>query len=207
MTKDLVILAADRDIEQALLGLFTRPPALGIRPIEADILVHPQHDPACALRGVEFLSNFANRYDHGLLIFDHEGSGREALEPGELQESLNRDFGVTAWGGRARAVVLSPELEAGVWSDSPHVDEVAGWKDRQPPLRGWLVDRGWLQEGERRPSRPKEAFQAALREARIPRSASLYRQLAEKVSLARCEDESFLEFRSAMREWFPMAGG
>lgn len=31
--KDLVVLAADHNIEQALIGLFTRPEALGIRAI------------------------------------------------------------------------------------------------------------------------------------------------------------------------------
>ena len=44
MKKDLVVLAADRDIEHALMGLFTRPEALGIRAIETDIRVHPGHD-------------------------------------------------------------------------------------------------------------------------------------------------------------------
>ena len=203
MKKDLVVLAADKDMEHALAGLFTRPESLGIRPIEADILVHPQHDPACALRGVEFLSNFAGRYDHALLVFDHEGSGREQTAPGELRDSLNADFSRSVWGDRARAIVLSPELETWVWSDSPHVDDVAGWRGRRPTLRGWLVDRGWLREGELRPDRPKEAFQAALRKARRPRSSSLYRQLAERVSLAQCIDPAFLEFTEALSEWFP----
>ena len=56
--KDLIVLAADHNIEQALIGLFTRPEALGIRSIDVNISVHPQHDPGCATRGVEFLSNF-----------------------------------------------------------------------------------------------------------------------------------------------------
>ena len=51
--------------------------------------------------------------------------------------------------------------------------------------------------------RPKEAFQAALREARRPRSSSLYQQIAEKVSLHRCKDRSFLEFMDVLRSWFP----
>ena len=66
MTKDLVVLAADKNIQQVLGGLFERPQALDIRPIQFDVLVHPQHDPACALRGVEFLSNFSEQYRDGL---------------------------------------------------------------------------------------------------------------------------------------------
>ena len=203
MKKDLVVLAADKDMEHALKGLFTRPEALDIRSIEADILVHPQHDPACARRGVAFLSNMAERYHHGLLMFDHEGSGREQDPVEELQESLNEDFARSAWSDRAKAIVLSPELEAWIWSDSPHVEDVTGWKRRQPPLRRWLTHQGWLQEDEVKPARPKEAFQAALREARRPRSSSLYQQIAERVSLRQCMDRSFLEFKDVLRNWFP----
>ena len=201
--KDLVVLAADKDIEHTLKGLFTRSQALGIRPIDVDIYVHPQHDPACALRGVAFLSNFAEQYHHGLLIFDHEGSGKEHVEPKQLQKSLDQGFSSSTWGERARAIVLSPELEAWVWSDSPEVDYVAGWKSRKPPLRSWLVEQGWLLEGELKPKRPKETFLAALYETRTPRSSSLYRQLASRVSLASCADRSFREFKRLLRGWFP----
>ena len=197
-----MVLVADKDMEHALKGLFTRPEALGIRPIEADIVVHPLHDPACALRGVAFLSNLSKQYCHGLLMFDHEGSGRERETPQRLQDSLNQEFAGSAWGKRARAIVLSPELEAWVWSDSPHVDDIAGWKARRPPLRRWLTDQGWLKNGEVKPTHPKEAFQEALREARTPRSSSLYQQIAERVSLRHCTDRSFLEFKAILQEWF-----
>ena len=76
--QDLVILAADKDLEFALKGLLARGKALGIRSLKFDIFVEPEHDPGCALRGVGFLSHFADHYHHGLLIFDHEGSGQEA---------------------------------------------------------------------------------------------------------------------------------
>ena len=204
MTKDLVVLAADKNIQQVLGGLLERPQALDIRPIQFDVLVHPQHDPACALRGVEFLSNFSEQYRNGLLIFDHEGRGREERPYLELQEELNGQFvNNSEWGDQARALVLSPELEAWVWSDSPHVDEIAGWSGQQPTLRQWLVDRGWIQQTTDKPERPKEAFEAALRQARIPRSSSLYRNIAQAVSVNRCTDATFLEFKRLMREWFP----
>ena len=203
MKKDLVVLAADKDLEHALKGLFARPEALDIRPIQMDILVHPQHDPACARRGVAFLSNLSGRYHHGLLMFDHEGSGREQERVEEIRESLDADFAGSAWGDRAKAIVLSPELEVWIWSDSPHVAAVTGWTGRQAPLRDWLEEHDWLRPNEAKPERPKEAFQAALRAARRPRSASLYRQIAERVSLRHCTDRSFLEFREVLRRWFP----
>ena len=205
--KDLVILAADKNIEQALRGLLERTEALGIRAVNADVFIHPERDPACARRGVEFLSRprFLNQYSFGLLIFDHEGSGMESLSSQALQDEINTQFSRSEWRERARAVVLDPELEAWVWADSPHVDEVAGWKDRRPNLRRWLRENGWLGEGESKPKRPKEAFEAALRTTKKPRSSSLYLQIAQRVSLSRCEDKSFLEFKEILRNWFPSA--
>ena len=201
---DLVVLAADKNIEYALKGLFTRPQALGVRPITADIFVHPQRDPGCVQRGVAFLSDLSKWYHYGLLMFDYAGSGREREQgPRELQETLDNEFAGSVWRERAKTIVLSPELEAWLWSNSPHVDDVAGWKNRQPSLRRWLTGQGWLQQGKIKPDKPKEAFQAALREARTQRSSSLYQQIAEKVSLQRCTDSSFQEFRDILRAWFP----
>ena len=201
--KDLVILAADKDLQHALKGLLERPEALSMRPIEADVLVHHEHDPACALRGVDFLANLSGQYRYGLLIFDHEGSGREATAPSELQEAINQQFSESSWGDRARSIVLVPELEAWIWSDSPHVDEVAGWVNHDPGLRPWLIEEGWLQAGEIKPARPKEAFEAALRKVGTPRSASLYGKLARRISLEHCTDPTFLKLRGILGNWFP----
>ena len=201
--KDLVILAADKDLQHALMGLLGRNEALSMRRVQADVFVHPEHDPACALRGVDFLANLSGQYRYGLLIFDHEGSGREATAPRELQGMLNQQFAGSAWGDRARAIVLVPELEGWIWGDSPHVDEVASWVNRDPGLRPWLIERGYLEEGQAKPKRPKEAFQAALREVGKPRSSSLYEQLARRVSLRQCTDPAFLELRDLLSNWFP----
>ena len=106
--KDLVILVADRDMELALRGLLARPDAIRMRSIDVDVFVEPGHDPACALRGVEFLGHLEAQYRHALLMFDHEGSGRETTERGELQNRLNWEFQRRGWGGRAQAIVLEP---------------------------------------------------------------------------------------------------
>ena len=203
METDLVVLVADKDMRLTLRGVLSRPLAVGIRPIAFDIYTHYEHDGACATEGVSFLSRFSRTHAHGLLLFDHEGSGREDSARVEIQEALNYDLSVAGWDGRAQAIVITPELEAWVWSDSPHLDEVTGWKGRNPSLREWLRRSGHLREGEVKPSRPKEAFRAALRQTRVPRSSALFEMLAERVSLRRCEDESFLELSNTLRAWFP----
>ena len=53
--KELIVLAADKDMAQTLRGIFERPEALGIRKIDVDLRVEEQHDPGCAQRGVTFL--------------------------------------------------------------------------------------------------------------------------------------------------------
>ena len=116
----------------------------------------------------------------------------EQKQPQEMQNDLNREF-EDSWGKRARAIVLDPELEAWVWSDSPHVAVVAGWKNQRPPLRRWLIGQGYLQEGATKPAQPKEALEAALHTVR--KSASLYRQLAK--------DSAFLELKTILTAWFP----
>ena len=147
--RDLVVLAADKDLEHALRGLLSRHKSLPIRQIVFDIFVHPEHDAACARRGVSFLSPLSQRYRYALLIMDHEGSGREKISADDLQEALNQEFRVSAWGERGKAIVLDPELEIWVWSDSPHVDAVAGWADRRPRLRQWLNDHGLWDDQDR----------------------------------------------------------
>lgn len=203
-SKDLVVLTADKNWMAALKGLFSRPQALGIRPIKTETIQHPRKDPGCVNEGVAFLSNFSEQYHYGLLIFDYEGCGKEKTDsPRELQDALNEQLFRSRWGDRARTIILSPELEAWVWSGSPHVDEVVGWRGRQPSLRAWLTGQELLQAGEAKPNHPKRAFEAALQEVRKRRSSSLYQQIAERVSLNRCQDPSFLEFKSILSNWFP----
>lgn len=118
--KDLVILAADKDLEFALKGLLDRPEAIGIRAISADIFVEPEHDPACALRGVEFLTHLETQYQKALLMFDHEGSGKEAMTREALQEELNAAFARTAWGQRQRPLSSNRSLRHG-FGATPHM--------------------------------------------------------------------------------------
>jgi len=51
--------------------------------------------------------------------------------------------------------------------------------------------------------RGDEAVVAALREARVQRSAAIYREIATHVSLARCQDAAFGELTRLLRQWFP----
>jgi hypothetical protein len=200
--RDLIILVADLDMENAVKGVLTRSGSLGIRSVGAEILRHPWRDSGCCTDGVTFLSPFVHRYEHALLLFDREGCGREDCSIEELEKEIGCKLSKSGWGDRSAVVILDPELESWVWSDSPHVDEELGWRGHHPPLRTWLAERGFLQAQDVKPIRPKEALEAALRKVRKPRSPSIYSELAEKVSLLRCSDRSFIRFKITLQQWF-----
>jgi hypothetical protein len=201
--RDLIGLVADRNIKSALCGLLDRPKSLGIRSIDCDVLTHSQHDPGCCHRSPEFLRPFHQQYSYAIVMFDHEGCGREATSAAELEEEIEQQLASSGWGNRATVIVLVPELEAWVWSASPEVDRALNWSDRNPGLRDWLVAEGHLEEGQRKPPRPKEAVEHALREVRRPRSSSIYRDLATSVSFTRCSDPALLKLIRKLQQWYP----
>lgn len=204
--KDLVILVADQDIEFSVRGLLSRHRTLGFRKLsykDYDIFRHLGKDPGCLLECHEFLRPFFDQYAHALVMFDREGCGKDDLSRDHLENMVERQLAISGWGNRAAAIVFDPELEVWVWSGSPHVDAVLGWKGKQPDLITWLVDKGFREEFEAKPNRPKKAVEEALRISSKARSASLYRQLAERVSLKKCVDPAFNKFKTILQTWFP----
>jgi hypothetical protein len=144
-----------------------------------------------------------NEYRYALVIFDREGSGREQLTALQIANKVRTQLEQNGWDDRAAVVVIDPELEAWVWSDSPHVDRILGWDGRIPPLRTWLVDSGHTLTVKGVPVRPKEALQAALQESKLRHSSAIFDQLGRSVSLDRCGDKSFRRLCVALRTWFP----
>jgi hypothetical protein len=119
-----------------------------------------------------------------------------------LESELQGRIGEAGWGERAVAIVIAPELENWVWSDSPHIARALGWS-REISLKDWLKEKGFLTAGAAKPAQPKEAVELVLRTARKPRSSSIYLGLAQVVGTESCTDPAFLKLRRCLREWFP----
>lgn len=202
--KDLVVLAADKNTQFTLQGIFSRNQSLGIRDIasSSDVFVHPQRDPGCYNQSVNFLRSFRGVYNYGLVIFDREGSGQENKTREEIEAELEQQLSDSGWNDRIAVIVLEPELESWVWSDSPHVERILGWDEQIISLKDWLVDQNFLELNQIKPSRPKEAMDEAIRKVGKPHSSSIFLQLAEKVSLNRCQDNSFLKLKNILQLWF-----
>lgn len=201
MARDLIVLVADKNIHYGLRGLFARPRALGIRQIDAEILVHPRRDPACAREAHAFLRPFARLFDHALVVYDHEGSGFEHRPSAEVAAQVRTNL-AGDWRDRGDVVVLDPELEIWVFSDSPHVANCLGWR-RQRRLRHWLQERGMWPDGTRKPPAPRAALERVLQELRRPRSSSLYECLGRRVGTRDCVDPAFVRLRTVLSGWFP----
>jgi hypothetical protein len=204
---DLVLLVADKSIEATVRGVFSRPDALGIRELRYRSFVHPDHDPGCYLRSHDFLRPFVRSYEHALVMFDKHGCGRDELTREQIEAAVTERLSRSEWGDRAAAVVLDPELEVWVWSDSPHVETCLGWIGKDPDLRTWLKHSEaegrqiWPRDVPK-PEQPKAAVNLALRHVRKPRSSAIYEQLARSVSFERCVDPSFARFRELLCHWF-----
>ncbi len=202
--KDLVVLVADKSMEAAVRSALCRPQALRIRNITFDVYRHPQKDTGCRVRSAQFLSAFTRIYEHAIVLFDCEGSGTKASAQ-DTETIVERELPKAGWSNRAAAVVIEPELEAWIWSDSPVVDRILGWREKKPalPLRHWLEQKGFLAAGRVKPLRPKEALEAVLLEMKRPRTSSLYDDMAREVGLDRCADRAFLKFKKTLQSWFP----
>lgn len=136
----------------------------------------------------------------GLLVFDQAWQGNRHATAVDTERAVRARFAPLGIAGRAEVVVIEPEIEAWVWSSSPHVGKVLGWDGNHATLRDWLSNQGLWPDNTPKPPDPKAAVEAVLSEQRTPRSSSLYRQLAEKVSLKGCQDAAFLRFREFLKQ-------
>lgn len=199
---DLLVLVADLDMEQTVKGLLARPKSLEMASVKVEVRRHPRRDSGCRTGAVEYLRVFQRSYLHALVLFDLDGSGsnrsREETER-EVEEGLSR----SGWNGRAKTIVIEPELETWVWGPSDKVPEVLGWHKEYVELRRWLYGQGLWPEESPKPPSPKKAMERTMRESRSRITSRKFFDLANIVSLRHCRDPSFNDFRRTLRTWFP----
>ncbi|MCS7283178.1 MAG: hypothetical protein RMK65_11105 [Anaerolineae bacterium] len=190
--KHLVILVADRNTEHTLRGLLQRTQDLGISEIQFDIRVHPQRDPGVYRRAHDFLRSHLRNYQYALVLLDKEGCGAGERETEQVRLRVQTLLERNGWKGRCQVVVIDPELDVWVWSKD---QAVASALDLS------LSDlEDLLKDGK--PSSPKKTLERVLWERRIPRSSSLYEDIASKVDFTRCTDPAFRLLWETLRRWF-----
>lgn len=209
--RDLFVVVADLDAENAIKTLLCeRQSSLGIkidfnpdRPPQGDLLRYAGRDSGCYKDAVDLLRPPRQTHRHALLCFDWHGSGAECKTRQEIEAEIEESLLKNGWSiGTAAVVVIAPELEAWVWTDSPHVAEVLGWKDDAQSLRHFLQDRELLAPNSPKPTDPKKAMEQALRAKRKPGGARLFADLASRVTLNRCQDPAFHKLQKTLERWF-----
>ncbi|MBN1352247.1 hypothetical protein JXJ21_22815 [candidate division KSB1 bacterium] len=199
--KDLAIIVADSNMEQAVKAALLRPQSLGIRPITFNVDTHPQRDSGMRVTGPQMLALQRRQYNYGLIMLDFVGSGSHhpnsiALEK-ELDERVN-----SCWESRAKAIVIDPELDIWMWGSDNALKQIFGWSSEKP-LRDWLEMKGMQFLPDHKPEQPKEAIEKIMFELKRPRSSALYYEIASRISLGRCTDNAFLRLSGTLQTWFP----
>ena len=201
--KDLVCVVADKQIKATLEELLRRPLSLGIRPIQAKLLLEPHHDPGCYARPADLLRGYRQAAAHGLIVLDHAWDGVPVASGAELEALIAEKLHQAGMADWAVPVVIEPELEAWVFSTSPYVPDVLGWKGPWPTFRKALEERNLWTAADAKPADPKAAIEYVLGRTGKSRSASLFRRLARKVNTAGCQDRAFLRLKTLLQTWFP----
>lgn len=202
MTPELVILVPDKDIEQTLHHLLLRPESVGMRPLHSfKLITHPGRDPGVYHTGHDLLRAFEGEAECALVLLDLAWDGVPSQDPARIESDVEARCH-DVWGNRCRCVCIAPEVEAWVWSDSPHVAEALGWNSPSE-LREWLASEQLWPAGLPKPPDPKRAFERATRHRRVVPSSSIFGRLAQKVSFTRCQDRAFLRLLNILRTWFP----
>lgn len=201
--KDLIILVADKDIKALLEGLLPRLKNMNSTSNFTFVIEsHPNRDNGCMNESVEYLRPFCKTFRHALVIFDKEGSGKEKRGRQAIESSIEEALSKNGWAAETvAAIAIDPEIENWIWVNSANMSKELNWSESKA-LYAWLQENGWRDEQASKPTRPKEALEAVLRKTRKPRSASIYKNIAEKVSFTKCEDPAFLKLLEKMQLWF-----
>ncbi len=200
--QDLIVLVADLDIKVAIEAILHRTKSLGIREISFQVDIFSKHDSGCYRFPHDFLRPFVRQFDYAMVVFDRHGCGREQRSREELAADVESLLEQNGWAERAAAIVVDPELEAWVWSRSPEVSAVLGWRGTTLDLWNWLTERGVVNLGDRKPRDPKDALHKTLRNTGKRPSAVIFRELAQRVGLRRCTDPAFSKLKKTFLHWF-----
>lgn len=211
MKRELFVVVADLDTENTIKTLLcSRQKSFNIslnfspfNPPDGDLLRYAGRDAGCYKDAVDLLRTPQQTHQHALLFFDRHGSGVDHKSRTDIEQEVEEKLHQSGWEpSNVAVIVLDPELESWVWSTSPQVVEILGWKNEYRALREYLLNCHFWDEHAPKPHAPKEALRQALRKQRKPLGAPLFAELASKVSIHHCQDPSFQKFQTCLQMWF-----
>lgn len=207
------MLVADSQMEAVVSGVLERPDSLRTRGFSYRTIVHPQKDPGVFHTGADLVADSLAEERNVLVLLDREWSRKKVgMTADEMQNRLEHELEVRLPDLRARAIVIDPELDIWMWTTDANMRKALSWK-RDESIESWVTrelrELGVTFDAAGKPccpgagTGPKEVLEAVLKEARQPRSRSLYREIADTTSLANCTDPAFVRLRETLLDWFP----
>jgi len=211
--KDLVVVAADEDVLAIIKTIvMTRRESLRLRQIaadETDFRKDVLHDSSPPIVMATLLRPYLRTHHRAMVVRDLEGSGYTCAAA--LENDIRQAVEQNGWEKeRVEVIVIEPEVEAWLRFHSAHLLRLVRKNKRlrsgplpnfKQKLAASIEKHGGETDGK--PKRPKEVFEDVLDVYHIPRSASLYKQLADSESLKDCAVPSFCKLVAALQEWFP----
>lgn len=152
---DLACLVADKNLHVTMSEILGRFASLEIRPIQCQVIVHPNRDPGCFHRPEELLGGYREQAAHALIVLDRAWEGSPAGCGADLESQIEGRLATFGWSGWGRAIVIEPELEAWVFSDSPNVSRHLGWPGDAADLRVAVGKAGLWPSQSAKPPDPK----------------------------------------------------
>ncbi len=200
--KDLIVLVADKNMEFLMKGLLPRIHLVeGIHEFTFDLRVHPLRDPGVYNNASEFLRPLNGLYKYAIAMLDLHGSGKEQYSREAIEKNISESLEKSGWESRSTVICIDPELENWIWVKESVMEQAIAWQNNST-LFEWLDNKGLKKRSEVKPSKPKEAFESAIRACNTPRSSSLYEAIANNASYRSCEDPAFVKLRAHLIKWF-----
>jgi hypothetical protein len=213
---DLIVLSSDAEMKSLLERLIERGQTgrSCTRPFRWRCLRDPRRDTVWR-EPHRPLALFLEMDCSFLVVWDHQGSGREDQRPEDLESNAVQrltEHGVPH--DRVLAVVFEPELEISWRPAWPRVKRIVAEERREEPPDDSMI----LTAAQRANPRlripddfdaalaryPKELFEALVRLLRLRRSPPLYAKLGESVSLRAVKREPALaRIANAISNWLP----
>lgn len=199
--QDLVVLVADKNMQFALQGALARPQALGVRPFSFEFRSHMGRDGGVRTTGADVLAREVTRFQHALMLLDFEGCGQEEDAPLAIEAQLDQQLR-KVWNANAKAIVISPEVDAWLWGNDAVLRDALHWP-QDGTIRDWLRGKGFVFNADEKPLRPKEALDAMRPVHKQARSSAMYERVTKRISLQNCTDAAFIRLRTQLQAWFP----
>lgn len=199
---DLVCLVADINMEHGIKAILERTRSLDIKEINVKMLRHPNKDSGCLLTAHELLRSYINHAERAIVIFDYDGCGDSTRQPTEIEHHLESQLSVNGWDGRNATIVINPELEQWIWTNSERMPRIIGHECSYQELLEKLLNNGYTIDHNGKPYKPKESLEYLIKMSRFQRTSAIYSEIASKVSFRHCSDNSFNKLTTTLKNWY-----